>query len=199
MGKNKTNAELLKILLKDFAIKPTITSLAKEMGMSRVGIWKVIKKLEKDKLIVLSPIGTGKTSTYSISLNWENPLTEKTLALALTEDALRQQRWLANFAELESKVDFLLIYGSIVHTPKEANDIDLLGATSRNKFIEIEESIRKIQKTQIREIHILNFTSAELKEEIEKPNKAFIDALKKGVVLFGQEKFIKFIKSVHRK
>lgn len=194
METTKPNTKILKILLKDLAIKPTITFLAKEIGMSRVGTWKVLKKLEAEKLVILSPIGAGKTSTYSISLNWENPILEKTLSLALTEDALKNQRWISNFGELEDKLGFLLIYGSIIHSPKEANDIDILGVANKNKFLKIGESIKKIQKTQIKKIHALNFTPAEFKAELEKPNKAFIDAVKKGIILFGQEKFIKFIK-----
>lgn len=199
METTKPNTKILKILLKDFTIKPTITFLAKEISMSRVGTWKILKKLEAEKLIILSPIGAGKTSAYSISLNWENPIVEKALSLALTEDALKNQKWLSNFAELEDKLDFLLIYGSIIHSPKEANDLDVLGVTNKNKFLEIAESIKKIQKTQIKKIHALNFTPAEFKGELEKPNKIFIDAIKKGIILFGQEKFIKFIKSIFRK
>ena len=57
MGKNKTNTEILKVLSKQFTIKWTITSLAKELNVSRVGIWKVLKKSEAEKLILLSPIG----------------------------------------------------------------------------------------------------------------------------------------------
>lgn len=199
METTKPNTKILKTLLKDLAIRPTITALAKEISMSRVGVWKILKKLEEEKLIILSPIGEGRTSTHIISLNWDNPIVEKTLSLALTQDALKNQRWLSNFAELEGKVDFLLIYGSIIHSPKEANDIDILGVTSKNKFLDIEESIKKIQKAQIKKIHSLNFTQAEFKGELEKPNKAFIDAIKKGIILFGQEKFIKFVKGVFRK
>lgn len=199
METTKPNIKILKILLKELTIKPTITFLAKEISMSRVGTWKILKKLEAEKLIHLSAIGTGKTSAYVISLNWENPLVEKTLALALTQDALKNQRWRSNFAELEDTVDFLLIYGSIIHSPKEANDIDILGVANKNKFLDIEESIEKIQKTQIKKIHSLNFTQAEFKSEIEKPNKAFIDAITRGIILFGQEKFIKFIKSISAK
>ncbi len=195
----ETDIKILKILLKDLEINQTITYLSKEIKMSRVGIWKVLKKLEKNKLILLNPVGSGKTSTYIIKLNWENPIIEKTLSLALAEDALKQQIWLNNLAELEDKADFLIIYGSIIQSPKEANDIDILGITNKNKFIEIEESIKKIQKTQIKKIHALNFTQAEFKEELKKRNKAFIDAVKKGVILFGQEKFIKFIKNINRK
>lgn len=198
METTKSNTKILKILLKNLIIKPTITFLAKEISMSRVGTWKILKKLEAEKLIILSPIGAGKTSIYIISLNWENPIVEKTLSLALTEDALKNQRWLSNFAELEDKLDFLLIYGSIIHSPKEANDLDILGVTNKNKFLKIEESIKKIQKTQIKKIHALNFTPAEFKCELEKPNKIFIDAIKKGIILFGQEKFIKFIKRISR-
>ena len=39
----------------------------------------------------------------------------------------------------------------------------------------------------------------ELKDELEKPNKVFIDALKRGVVLFGQEKFIRFMKELMKR
>ena len=192
----KPDSKILKMLLKEFSVKHTVTSIAKEIGMTRVGAWKILKKLEAENLILLSSIGTGKTSTYNISLNWDNSLVEKKLSLALTEDAIKNQRWADNFSELKNKINFLIIYGSIIHSPKEASDIDILGITSKNKFVEIEESIRKIQKTQIKKIHTLNFTEAEFKQELERSNKAFIDAIKKGVILFGQEKFIKFIRGI---
>jgi len=196
MEKNKPSTEILKILLKQFPKRWTITSLAKEINLSRVGIWKVLKRLEAEKLILLSSIGEGKTSTFCIDLNWENPLLEKKLSLALTEDALENKRWLSNFAELEKKVDFLILYGSILNSSK-ANDIDILGIVStKNNFRKIEEIIQKLQKTQIKKIHSENLTKSEFKEEIKKPNKIFIDAIKKGVVLFGQEKFIKFMKEI---
>jgi len=197
MEKKKTDTEILKVLLKQFTIKWTITSLAKEINMSRVGIWKVLKQLETKRLILLSPIGDGRTSTFNIGLNWENPVLEKSLSLILTEDASKNQRWMNNFSELENKVDFLIIYGSIIYSSKEANDIDVLGVVSNKKgFAGIEETMRKIQKTQIKKIHSENFTQIEFRDEIRKLNKVFIDAIKKGVVLFGQEKFIKFVKEM---
>ena len=200
MEQNKSGSRILQILLKDFTIKPTITFLAKEIGLSRVGKWKLLKKMQSEKFIILSKIGSGKTNTYSINLNWDNPLVEKNLALSLTVEALKNQRWLSNFTELENKVDFLLLYGSIINSPKEAKDVDILGVVSnKNKFIEIEEFIKKIQKTQMKKIHAINFTPAELKQELENLNKAFLDAIRKGVVLFGQERFIKFIRSLIKK
>lgn len=195
---DKTHIKILKLLLKDFASVQTITSLAVELKLSRTGVWKVLKKLEKENLILLLPIGKGKTSTYSIYLNWTNILTEKTLSLALSEESVKQNRWISNFAELKNKINFLIIYGSILHSPKEANDIDIIIISDKKNFRKIDKTILKIQKTQIKKIHVLNFTSEEFKQELEKPNKSFIDAVKKGVILFGHDNFIKFIREIYK-
>ena len=193
MEASTTNHEILKILAKESTIKPTITNLARETGLTRVGIWKLLKKLESEKMILLSKVGAGKTNTYTIVLNWDNPLVEKQLAVLFTKDALNYQRWLQSFAELEAKVEFLILYGSILHTPKEANDIDLLAVVSKKeKFIQIEETLQKIQKIQMKKIHLISVTPLELSEELKKQNRAYSEAIKKGVILFGQEKFIKY-------
>src|SRR3989338_2033063 len=116
----------MEVLLKQFTIKWTITSLAKELNLSRVGVWKILKKLEAERLILLSPIGKGKTSVININLNCENPILEKNLSLILTKDAFKNQRWLNNFKEIEDKLNFLILYGSIIHSPKEAYYIGIL-------------------------------------------------------------------------
>jgi len=198
--KIKNSHKILKILLKERL--STITSLAQEIKLSRVGTWKILKNLEQERMIILSSIGAGETSIYTVHLNWENPLQKKMLALILTEDALMYQRWITNFKDLENKVDFTILYGSILHSLNQANDIDIINVISsdnKNKFLEIEDTLKKIQKTLMKEIHAQNLTKKELEEELKKSNKAFVDAIKKGVVLFGQEKFIDFMESEHEK
>lgn len=194
---DKTATKILKILLKDIAVH-TITSLAKETGMSRVGIWKVLKKLEKESIIFLSQVGKGKTSTYIVKLNWDSPVIEKKLSLILTEDATKQERWINNFTNLENKVNFIILYGSILNFPKEANDIDIICVTNKKNLGNINDIIFKIQQTQIKKIHAINFTPEEFKKELEKPNRAFIDAVKKGIIIFGQDNFIKFIRGFQK-
>ena len=197
---NRSQKEILKAILKDLAIEHTITSLSKKLAITRMGAWKALKSLESDKFISLIPAGEGKTSTYKVRLNWENPLVEKNLVTLLLEEAMKNQRWVSNFAELEDKIDFLVLYGSILHSPKDAGDIDILSVVKNKKqFVEIDKVIIKIQLTQIKKIHAIDFTKEELKNElIVQNNKAFIDAIEKGIVLFGQEKFIKFIRGLNR-
>ena len=195
----KKSYEILKILLKDISKKHTVTSLAKERGISRVGSWKLLQELEKENLVLLTSIGPEKTSVREVSLNWDNPILEKTLALLLAEEALKQDKWRYNFKELKNHVDFLILFGSILHSPKEANDIDILSLVSdEENFAKIGKIITDIQITQSKKIHAINFTEKELKHELKEKNKAYLEALKKGVVLFGQENFIKFIEEISK-
>ncbi len=188
--------DILLLLLKDFSAMHSITSTAKRLGASRVGVWKVIKKLEEEGYIKIEPVGSGKTSTSVIKINWESSLIEKMLTLYLAEEAEKQNRWTDSFAGLNDAADFIIIFGSILHSPKEANDIDIIGVTDKHGFVKIQKIIDNSQKTQAKKIHSINFTQLEFRQELEKPNKAIIDAVRKGVVLFGHEKFVKFMREV---
>ncbi|MBU0466747.1 MAG: winged helix-turn-helix domain-containing protein [Nanoarchaeota archaeon] len=191
--------KIMLILLKDFCSEHTVTSLAKRLSVSRVGIWKALRKLESEELIILEQIGNGRTSVYRIRLNWKNVLTERELSLYLTQEALRQKRWRWDFCELERNIDFTLLFGSILTLPKKANDIDMINVVSNKKgFAKIDGIIKKKQVTQLNKIHDINLTLREFRDELSKPNKAFVDAVKTGVVLFGQEKFVKFIKAMQK-
>ncbi len=188
--------KVMTILLRDFS-GHTATSLSKELKMSRWGTWKILKKLEKDKLIEIEPMGAGKTSTSIIKLNWDNVLAEKTLALSLTQEALNYKRWMYDFSSLQEEADFLILYGSILYT-KDANDIDVIGVAKEKKLAKIDSLIFKIQQTQNKKMHFINLTSKELRQELKKPNKAYLDAVRKGVVLFGQENFIRLVKELQK-
>ncbi len=191
---------VMNILLKEFLIDHTVSSLAQQLGITRVGIWKILKKLESDKLVVLTSLGNGKTSAYKVKLNWDNFLVEKNLSLSLAEESTRQQRWRFNFAELEKHVSFLLLFGSILHSPKEANDIDVFSIiNNKEKFKIVNEILLKIQQAQLKKIHSIALTEKEFEQELRNKNKAYIDALGKGVVLYGQENFVQFIKKLQTK
>lgn len=189
--------KIMLALLKEFSRQHTVTSLALKLKMSRAGMWKVLKRMETEKYINLLSVGSGTTSIYTVHLNWNNFLVEKSLALALAEEASTQRRWRTNFAELESKVDFLVLFGSILHSPKSASDIDLLGMVSKkSNFRKIQKTIDKVQLTLTKKLHLLCFTPAELEQELIKSNPALVDAIAKGTVLYGQENFIKFIREI---
>lgn len=197
MKRENTKKGILLFLLKDFLNRHTVTSIADAIGVSRVGAWKSLKEMKSEKLVTLSPAGTGKTSTFTVALNWDNVLTQKNIETCLIEEALENQRWRSNFELLGQKVLFLIIYGSILHSPREANDIDIMCVVARKSaFKDVEKVLNNLQKTQLKHMHSLNFTEDEFRSELRKQNPVFIDAIRKGVVLFGQESFISFMKGV---
>ena len=49
-----------------------------------------------------------------------------------------------------------------------------------------------------KKIHLIDLTESEFSQELKRPNKAYVDALKKGIILFGQENFIKFIRGLEK-
>ncbi len=193
--KNTAESVLLILLKEPFKIH-TATSITKFIGITRQGVWKTLSKLAKDKLISLSSVGDSKTSTAIINLNWLNPVTEKTLSLLLTKESIRHQRWIFNFEELESHVKFLVLFGSVLINSKEANDIDILAIVDKRNFKAVDEKTLKIQTTQLKKIHLIDLTESEFRRELKMPNKAYLEAIKKGVVLYGHESFIKFIREL---
>lgn len=186
---------MVKLLKEPFSLH-TITSIAKDIKLTRQGTWKAINKLEKDRIITIENVNNTKTSTAIIKLNWSNPITEKTLSLLLTKESVKYQRWRINFAEMERNVNFIILFGSILNNPKDANDIDLLAIAGKKNFKAVEETIARIQQTQLKKIHLVDLTAEELSHELKRPNKAYIEAFKKGVVLYGQNNFIQFVRGL---
>lgn len=185
-------------LFKDFTATHTVTSAAENGKLSRPGAWKLLRRLESKGFITLKKIGQGKTSAVIARINMNNPLTEKSLALSLTEEAMQQRRWRATFVEMEGHARFLILYGSILHAPGQAGDIDLIGIVEDKKsFDTLRKLSGKSQKTLMKTVHALFFTEEEFGQELAQQNKALTDAVRKGVILFGQENFVKFMKRAH--
>ncbi len=194
---NKTSDRILSILLKEPFGKHTITSLAAALEITRQGLWKTITKLEEEKLILVERISPKKTSTALIKLNWQYPLTEKRLLLIVSKESMRYERWVHTFKGLKDHASFLILFGSILHNPKTANDIDLLAVVLKKEdFHVLDENLRTIQITQLKKIHFIDVTGEEFKAELERPNKAYLDALKKGTVLHGHEQYLQFIRGI---
>ncbi len=189
-----TSDKILKILLREPFIDHTATSLAKTLGISRQGLWKSLNNMASENLISLKSVADTKKSAVKIILNFNNIVLEKTLSLLLIKESMKHERWKVNFKEIGEEADFVLLFGSILTNPKEANDIDILVVVKeKQNFKKIEEYLLKIQKTQAKKIHLIDLTWQEFKSEL-KINKTYLDALKKGVVLFGQDNFIKLMK-----
>ena len=73
-----------------------------------------------------------------------------------------------------------------------------MAVKTNEDFKAVETIISEIQQTQVKKIHAIDLTKKELEFELKKNNKAYLEAIKKGAILFGQENFIKFIEDMSK-
>ena len=88
------------------------------------------------------------------------------------------------------------MYGSILTKGEQSRDVDIMVIIGRKALERVEKECDKISKKGTKEIHILVQTENDLKENIKKKNKAILDIIKRGVVLWGEDYIVKSIKNV---
>jgi hypothetical protein len=177
-------------LLRNFNKNHTISSISEEFSMHRVGIWRVLKKLEAQNYVKLIPFDNRKTSTHFVKLNWSNILLEKLLSFYLTEDALKEEKWHSRLKGLERIVELL-----VLHNPEDETKKITILSVIPNKKIKIHHTSGELEEE--REINTINLTEPEFIQEFIKKNPNFLNQLRHGNVLFGQEKFIQIMKQIH--
>jgi hypothetical protein len=194
--KDTLSRRILTHLFRDFLISHTVSSLADELSKNRVGVWRELKKLHSKNFVRLSPIGSGKTNVFVVNLNWKNPLVEKLLGIYLMEEAMKQEKSRLDFRKIENAAGFLIVYENGLKREKTINIVNVV--SEKNKFIKIKQP-SEFQNGQTGKVKAMNFTETQFLDEIKKPNEKILEAIKSGIVLFGQEKFIEFLKEVHLK
>ena len=166
-------------------------SLSKIIGISHAGMFKLLKKLEKEGVLISKII--GKARIYSI--NFENSLAIKRAEFALMLEAHQKTKWIEEFKALKFETKSTVLFGSITRNEKEAKDIDLLVIADKNKFKGIRQIISDKNKITIKRIHLILQNEEDFKNDLKNKNKAIIEIIKTGIVLFGQEEFVKILKA----
>jgi hypothetical protein len=179
---------LLHLFRNPFTVQ-TITSLTENLKRSRVGVWKTIKNLEKDNYLKLKPLESLRKKVYTIGINWDNPLVEKTLEMYLVGETLNYDEWTKNFKNLGNVLDFL-----ILSKGKESHKI--IGVTQKGKFIRIQKPAN-IEELEGKEVETSSVTNLDFFQGLKNQKEEYAKALGDGIILFGQDSFIRFMKQVH--
>jgi len=189
--KLRKEQEIIKVLFKDFLTPYNSRSISKVVGISHAGAFKIFKKLEKKEIV--NPKRIGKAVIYS--LNLENPVACKEVEMALVMEAQNFRRWTEEFKQLQGRVNFLILFGSITRNEKQANDIDLLIVADKNNFKEVKKVIEERDKLSNKKIHFLFQTRGDFRQDVAAKNKVMIEIIKTGIALYGQEEYLKTLKS----
>ena len=163
-----------------------INKIAKLNKISVGSAFKILKELEKDKLIIKNEISNA--SHYK--LNFENPETTKLCELLL----LAEKRNLKGYAKLYADeiitfkdAKMMVIFGSVLRG-KEFNDVDVLFITSQVK--KVNNFCLEVSKVKTKPVVPLIMKREDLIKALKQKKEAVINLIKEGIVLKGESVFL---------
>ena len=190
---SKSEGKVMLRLFKDFSQDYNANSLSKEVGITPRGTLKILKRLEAQELLISKQ--QGRAVFYKVNLDdkYVSKIVETLLIAEARENA---KRWIDEFREVYQDTEIVLIFGSIIKNPKMASDVDVLFVFKKGKYDKVANFVSEKNKILFKKIHEIPQTMSDLKENLNKKNKALIDAVSTGYVLHGQDKLIEIVKNV---
>ena len=157
---------VLSFLVRNFTEKLTIRNIAQRLNFSPAGVFNILKKLEKNNIVVGQKLGTG----LFYSINFENKIAEHLAAVVLLYseekfDINVEQLKQAKAAILDKKI-LLLITDNIT-----------------------------VLDISIPDVEVISKTEDEIIDLLRKKDSQMLKILKKGIVLFGEDKIVEIIKN----
>lgn len=170
-----------------------INQIAKLNKISVGSAFKILKELEKDRLIIKNEISNASHYT----LNFDNPETTKLCELLL----LAEKRNLKGYAKLyaDEVIKFkdakiIVIFGSILRG-KEFDDVDVLFITNQVK--KVNNFCLEISKVKTKPVVPLIMKQEDLITAMKKRKDAILSMMKEGIVLRGESIFVETMKNVN--
>jgi len=170
-----------------------INQIAKLNNISVGSVFKILKELEKNNLVIKNEISNA--SHYK--LNFDNPETTKLCEFLL----LAEKRNLKGYARLYADevikfkdAEMMVIFGSVLRG-KEFNDVDVLFITSQVK--KVNNFCLEISKVKTKPVVPLIMKREDLIKALKQKKEAIINMMKEGVVLKGESLFLEVMKNVN--
>lgn len=180
------------VILKSPETLYNANSLSRVLGLTAMGTLKILKRLEKEGVLLKEKM--GKAFFYRINVG--NQHARKYLQFALSKEGLESsasvKRWVNEIKKIKN-ADLAILFGSVLKK-SDPRDIDVLFLTDQKKFRKLEKEIEGINQINVKKIHPVYQTFDDLAENIKKKDKVILNAVK-GVVVFGEGKFIKIYES----
>lgn len=172
--------------------KLSINQLAKESGLSPNGAYKMLKKFHEEGILRHEEIANSKI----YSLDYQNEKTANVLKLALIEDSLSKklQSRQEDLKPLRQSSKACILFGSYIKNEKP-NDMDMLFVIEKDKYPEHKKASKKIYETMPAKAHEVLQTEEDFRGNLQKKDPVVMEALKKGIILWGQDTIIELVKS----
>ena len=186
----KNTKSIIIYLLRNLEIV-NINQISKLLKISVGSAFKILKELEKNKIVLSSNLGNAKF--YQINLN--NEETIKWCEIILLEEKRALKGYSKIYAEEIKKFEYaelIILFGSILAN-KEFNDVDVLFITNKPK--EATKFCLNLSKIRTKPVIPLILKKEDIIKEIKDKKEVILDILKKGIILKGESTFLEVLKS----
>lgn len=190
----KNEARVINLILRDFTRDYNINQIAKELKLSPRGAYKILKKLEKNEIVL--PRKIGNNIIYKI--NFKNSTTASLCQFVLTEKETTPYTkvWINDLQQLRQFTDIAVLFGSVLTKERQANDIDILLVFEKNNLAKVQEQIEKINTIKPKKIHAIMQTKKDLINNLKNKDTALLEEIKTGMILWGENMLFEAIKKM---
>ena len=157
---------VISFLVRNFTEKLTIRNIAHRLNFSPAGVFNILKKLEKQNIVVGQKLGTG----LFYSINFENKIAEHLAEIVL----------LYSDKKIELEIEQIRQAKAAIFDEKT--------------LILITDNITALEIT-IPNTEVVIKTEDEVIGLLRKKDSEMLQLLKKGIVLFGEDKAVEIIKN----
>ncbi len=172
-------------ILKSPEIEYNANNLSGVLGMSAVGVLKIARKLEKERVIVKRKV--GKANIYRVDL--ENEYARAYIKYLLKREAMKASPyvrvWVNELKKIKSS-NGVVLFGSVLYKDEEARDIDALVIVNQANFKKVKNEIEDINSINRKKVHPVYQTKEDIEKHIKKKQAVVLNALK-GIVVSGED------------
>ena len=189
----KNEFRAIDFLIRNFSEKHNINGLGRKLGISPRGIYKILKKLEKTR--VITPEKIGNAIYYKANLNEQIGIKLAEFVLVQGESNTYSKVMADDLKPLDQISQSCALFGSVLKKGKEAKDIDILLVIKKEKFKEAHKILNDIKQLKPKIIHDIIMTKEDLINNIIKKDSFTLGVIKTCNILWGAEIFVEAIKN----
>ncbi|MBS3074138.1 hypothetical protein J4447_01645 [Candidatus Pacearchaeota archaeon] len=189
----KNTKKIILYLLRNLELF-NINQISKLLDISVGSSFKILKELEKNKIVISSDLGNAKF--YQINLN--NEETIKWCEILLSEEKRNLKGYSKIYAEEIQKfehAELIILFGSVLNS-KDFNDVDILFITNKPK--EVTKFCLNLSKVRTKPVVPLILKKEDFIKEIKNKKEVVLNILKTGITLRGESKLIEVLKNVRK-
>jgi len=189
----ENESRTVEFLTRNFSKNYNINRLAKELGISPGGMYKILKKLEKLGLLIENKLGNN--SFYKINFASQDAVDACRFALTGKNLSPYARVWAKDLEALKEKTYLAVLFGSLLTKDKEARDVDVLLVFGKKNFGAVNGLIEKINRLKPKKIHAVYQTKEDFLKNLKNSDPAILEEVRTGVILWGRDFLVEAIKN----